>query len=159
MSATYDYSHEVFHVGHLVADIDAAMAELGPGLGLRWTPVVSREDQPLWTPQDGQRSVPLKFCYSMEGPQRLELIEGPEGTPWFHGDPRYLHHAGVWADVPALTNDLISRGWELVCAQKSPELGYGSFTYVRSPTGFLLEPVAEANKERMNRWFETGVLG
>ena len=70
-----------------------------------------------------------------------------------------LTHAGVWADVPALTEELLSRGWTLVMAQKSPEEGYGSFTYVRSPTGFLLEPVALANKPRMERWFETGVLG
>ena len=159
MPEGYDYSREVFHVGHLVPDIDLAMDQLGTALGLRWTPVVSRTDQPLWTPEGGQQTVWLKFCYSMEGPQRVELIEGPEGTPWYHGDARNLHHAGVWADVPALTNELLAQGWELVCAQKSPEEGYGSFTYVRSPTGFLLEPVAMVNKARMYRWFETGVLG
>lgn len=154
----YDYSIEMFHVGHLVANMEMAMDELGAGLGLTWTPVVVRDDQPLWTPEDGQRHVPLKFCYSMAGPQRVELIEGVEGTPWWHGDLRNLHHAGVWADVPALTNDLIAQGWTLVCSQKAPEEGYGSFSYVRSPSGFLLEPVAQANKERMYRWFETGVL-
>ncbi len=155
----YDYSAEMFHVGHLVADMSTAMDELGGGLGLRWTPIVTREDQPVWTPEHGLRHVPLKFCYSMEGPQRIELIEGVEGTPWFYGDTENLHHAGVWADVPALTEDLISRGWTLVCSQKAPEDGYGSFSYVRSPSGFLLEPVAQANKERMYRWFETGILG
>jgi hypothetical protein len=149
----FDYSARMFHIGHLVPNIENAMAELGPGLGLKWTEVVSREDQRVWTPEHGQRLVPLKFCYSTEGPQHVELIEGIEGTPWWCGDLENNHHAGVWADVRSLTDDLISRGWSLVCSQVSPEEGYGSFSYVRSPSGFLLEPVAQANQERMNRWF------
>lgn len=154
-----DYTNQMFHVGHLVPDIEAAMDQFGTDFGFTWTQLVVREDQPLWTPEEGQRSVSLKFAYSMAGPERVELIEGPEGTPWWHGDPENLHHAGVWADVPALTEELVGRGWTLVMAQKSPEEGYGSFTYVRSPSGFLLEPVALANKPRMERWFETGILG
>ncbi|MCX6434084.1 MAG: VOC family protein [Actinobacteria bacterium] len=154
----FEYSTRMFHVGHLVPDIHQAMDELGASLGLEWTAVVAREDQRIWTPEHGQRTVPLKFCYSTQGPQRLELLEGVEGTPWWSGDPRNLHHAGVWCDVPTLTNDLIARGWTLVCSQLAPEEGYGSFTYVRSPSGFLLEPVAEANEERMNRWFAGGSL-
>ena len=154
----HDYSSRMFHVGHLVPDIAAAMAELGPGLGLEWTDVVSREDQRVWTPEHGQRHVPLKFAYSSDGPQHLELIEGVPGTPWYAGDVENLHHAGVWANVPDLTESLLARGWRLVCSQVSPEEGYGSFTYVRSPSGFLLEPVAETNEERMNRWFAGGSL-
>lgn len=154
----YDYSSEVFHVGHLVPDIRVAMDELGSGLGLEWTQVVHRDDQRIWTPEHGQRRVPLTFCYSTQGPQYVELIQGVEGTPWWYGDLQNLHHAGVWADVPSLTEDLVSRGWTLVCAQVSPEDGYGSFSYVRSPTGFLLEPVTYANKERMMRWFDGGSL-
>jgi hypothetical protein len=154
----YDYASAMFHVGHLVPDIHAAMDELGAAQGLTWTEVVAREDQRVWTPEHGQRTVPLKFCYSTEGPQRLELLEGVEGTPWWSGDLKNLHHAGVWCDVPALTEDLVARGWTLVCSQVAPEEGYGSFTYVRSPSGFLLEPVAAANQERMNRWFAGGSL-
>lgn len=154
----FDYTARMFHVGHLVHDIDAAIAGLGPSLGLEWTELVSRDDQRVWTPEQGQRRVRLKFAYSTQGPQHLELIEGLPGTPWFAGDLENLHHAGVWADVPALTEDLLRRGWTLVCSQVSPEEGYGSFAYVRSPSGFLLEPVAEANEERMNRWFAGGSL-
>ena len=114
--------------------------------------------QRVWTPADGQRHVPLKFAYSTEGPQHVELLQGAPGTPWFAGDLENLHHAGVWANVPALTESLLAEGWTLVCSQVSPEDGYGSFTYVRSPSGFLLEPVAEANEERMSRWFAGGSL-
>lgn len=154
----FDYAGQMFHVGHLVPDIEAAMDQLGSALGLTWTQVVVREDQRVWTPEHGQRWVPLKFAYSMEGPQRLELLEGVPDTPWWAGDLANRHHVGVWADVPALTEDLIARGWSLVCSQVAPEEGYGSFTYVRSPSGFLLEPVAETNRARMTRWFEGGPL-
>ncbi len=154
----YDYAGQIFHVGHLVPDLEVAMDQLGSSLGLTWTQVITREDQRVWTPEHGQRRVPLKFVYSMEGPQRLELIEGVADSPWWSGDVQNLHHAGAWADVPALTEDLISRGWSLVCSQVSPEEGYGAFSYVRSPSGFLLEPVTEANKPRMERWFAGGSL-
>ena len=154
----FEYPADMFHVGHLVADIESAMAELGSSFDLTWTQVVSRDDQRVWTPEQGQRTVPLTFCYSTQGPQHIELIQGVEGTPWWWGDPRNLHHAGVWCDVPTLTNDLIARGWTLVCSQISPEEGYGSFSYVRSPSGFLLEPVTVNNRDRMHRWFAGGSL-
>ena len=153
-----DYTNRMFHVGHLVPDIHVAMDQLGPGLGLTWTEVVARTDQRVWTPEHGQRHVPLSFVYSTEGPQHLELLQGVEGTPWWSGAEENLHHAGVWADVPALTEELVASGWTLVCSQIAPEEGYGSFSYVRSPSGFLLEPVAEANEARMNRWFAGGSL-
>jgi len=153
-----DYTNRMFHVGHLVPDIHVAMDQLGPGLGLTWTEVVARTDQRIWTPEHGQRHVPLSFVYSTEGPRHLELLQGVEGTPWWSGAEENLHHAGVWADVPALTEELVASGWTLVCSQIAPEEGYGSFSYVRSPSGFLLEPVAEANEARMNRWFAGGSL-
>jgi hypothetical protein len=134
------------------------MSELGSAFDLTWTDVVSRTDQRVWTPDQGQRYVPLTFVYSTAGPQRIELIQGEEGTPWWWGETENLHHAGVWADVPGLTEQLISEGWTLLCSQVAPEEGYGSFSYVRSPSGFLLEPVAEANEARMNRWFAGGAL-
>ncbi len=155
---SFDYAQAMFHVGVLVRDIEVGCAELGASMGVTWTDIVRRPEQPLWTPEQGQRSVELAFAYSKEGPQRLELIEGPEGTPWDWRVREGVHHSGVWADVPRLTDDLLSRGWTLVAAQKSPDEGYGSFTYVQSPGGFLLEPVAEANRERFDRWFATGKL-
>lgn len=154
----FDYASRMFHVGLLVSNIDSAMVELGSSMGLRWTSVVTREDQRIWTPEHGQRHVPLRFCYSTEGPQYVELIEGVEGTPWWFGDIANRHHAGVWADVPSLTQTLISDGWQLVGSQLAPEEGFGSFSYVRSPSGFLLEPVAEANKPRMMNWLSGGSL-
>lgn len=154
----FEYAEEMFHVGYLVPDIQVAMDDLGPSLGVTWTQVITREDQPCWTPERGAFTCPLTFAYSKEGPQRIELIQGVAGTVWDHLGAGHLHHAGVWCDVAELTESLIDKGWTLVAAQKAPEDGYGSFTYVRSPSGFLLEPVTRANKERMERWFAGGPL-
>lgn len=92
----FDYSAEMFHVGYLVPDIHAAMDDLGPSLGLKWTQVISRDDQPCWTPERGAFTCPLTFAYSTEGPQRVELIQGVAGTVWDHQGAGHLHHAGVW---------------------------------------------------------------
>jgi hypothetical protein len=154
----FDYSQTMYHVGYRVHDIQQAMVDMGESMGLTWTEVISRDNQRIWTPERGAYTVPLSFAYSQQGPQYVELLQGAPGSIWHAGNEPGLHHAGVWADVPALTEDLVSRGWTLECSQVAPEDGYGSFTYVRSVTGFLLEPVDYRSKERMQRWFDGGPL-
>jgi hypothetical protein len=149
----FGYSTSIYHVGYLVTDIAATMADLGASLGLTWTEVVVRDAQRMWTPKDGATTVPLTFAYSQQGPQYVELLQGSPGSIWDSSGSPGLHHAGVWADVPALTNSLLAKGWTLECSQLSPDEGYGSFTYVRSPTGFLLEPVDYRSRPRIERWF------
>ena len=53
----YDYSSEVFHVGHLVPDIQVAMDALGSSLGLSWTEVDHRDDQRCGNRERAARSV------------------------------------------------------------------------------------------------------
>ena len=153
-----DYNGRLFHVGVRVRDLDAAMDDLGAGLGITWAPVVERE-QPLWTPEDGAYSVTLRFTYSCEGPQHVELLQGPPGSPWYGADLPGVHHHGIWVeDVAAETERLVAAGWTLELAGRSPEDGYGSMTYVRSPSGFLLEPVSAAARPRMERWWAGGAF-
>lgn len=149
----FGYSSSMYHVGYLVTDIVATMADLGASLGLTWTEVVVRDAQRMWTPERGASTVPLTFVYSQQGPQYIELLQGSPGSIWDSAGSPGLHHAGVWADVPTLTNSLLAKGWTLECSQLSPDEGYGSFTYVRSPTGFLLEPVDYRSRPRIERWF------
>lgn len=149
----FNYSASMYHVGYLVTDIEQSMTDLGASLGLTWTEVVVRDAQRVWTPKDGAFTVPLTFAYSQQGPQYVELLQGSPGSIWDACGKPGLHHAGVWADVPALTESLLANGWTLECSQLSPEDGYGSFTYVRSPSGFLLEPVDQASRPRLERWF------
>ena len=106
---------DIFHVGIRVPDIHQAMEELGESLGLTWTEVVETSGQRLWTPENGQQEVPLKFVYSCEGPQHLELLEGEKGSFWDGTEDSGVHHVGIWVDdVQSETDRLISLGWGLL---------------------------------------------
>src|SRR5437667_12783756 len=111
----------MFHFGIRVADLDKAMAEMGGALGVRWATVRDRE-QAVWTPERGAERVSLRFTYSVDGPQHLELLEGGPGTPWHGAESPGVHHVGVWVDdVATETRRLVDLGWQLVAAQSSPE--------------------------------------
>jgi catechol 2,3-dioxygenase-like lactoylglutathione lyase family enzyme len=153
MTSPVDYQSALFHVGIRVPDLETAMAELGDGLGLAWAPVVERQ-QPIWTPTDGASVVALRFTYSCAGPQHVELLQGEKGSIWDGDDRTGLHHQGIWVDdVAAATERRLAAGWTLELAGKPPEEGYGSMTYVRSPSGFLLEPVTAAARPRFELWW------
>jgi catechol 2,3-dioxygenase-like lactoylglutathione lyase family enzyme len=150
------YPSALFHVGVRVPDLDRAMAELGAGLGITWAGVMEREQQ-VWTPQHGTGSIKLRFTYSCAGPQHVELLQGEPGSFWDGDDAPGVHHAGVWVDdLPAEVQRLEGAGWTLELAGKPPEDGYGSMAYLRSPTGFLLEPVSTAVRPRFERWWSGG---
>lgn len=152
-SGLLDYRRDVFHIGIRVPELEAAMASLGRSLGLTWAPVVER-DQAIWTPDGGAAAVRLRFTYSCAGPQHVELLQGEPGSVWDGADLTGIHHQGVWVpDVAAATRRLIAEGWTLELAGKAPQNGYGSMTYIRSPTGMLLEPVAAAARPRFERWW------
>lgn len=147
-----DFGH-LFHIGVLVPDIEAAMDELGAGLGLTWSPLVERE-QPVWTPEGGAGRLPLRFTYSQAGPQHVELLQGPPGSIWDGASNPGVHHAGVWADdVGAEVERLVGLGWTLELALTTPEDGYGTFAYLRSSSGFLLEPVRASLRPAFERWW------
>ncbi len=111
----------------------------------------------MWTPASGSTTVTLRFTYSCEGPQHIELLQGPPGSPWYGADFPGVHHVGVWTDdVAAETERLVAAGRTLDLAGRAPAEGYGAMTYVRSPSGFLLEPVKSFARERMERWWAGG---
>ncbi len=148
---------DIFHVGIRVPDIQQAMEELGDSLGLTWTEVVESSGQRLWTPENGQQEVPLKFVYSREGPQHLELLEGEKGSFWDGSEDSGVHHVGIWVDdVQSETDRLISLGWDLLGSARPPEEGYASMSYLSPPNGTIVELVTSANKARFDRWYAGG---
>jgi lactoylglutathione lyase len=148
----------LFHVGVRVTDLAAAMAEVGASCGLTWASV---QDRPMsvWLPDQGPVVLQLALTYSVEGPVHIELMQGPPGSIWDGSDVPGAHHFGYWSDdVAADTAALLDRGWTLELAANAPDDGYGRFTYVRSPSGYLVEPVAIASKPRFERWWAGGSL-
>jgi len=156
MPVTFDYQRALYHVGVRVPDLDAAMADLSAALGVTWADVVE-QDRPVWTPAEGAYTIPLRFTYSRESPQHIELLQGAPGSLWAGDDWPGVHHMGVWVDdVATETERLVEAGWTLEMAGRAPDQGYGSMTYVRSPGGFLLEPVSAAVRPRFDRWWAGG---
>ena len=147
-----DYQR-AYHQGIRVPDIAVAMDELGDTLGLQWCEVQIR-DQDVWLPGVGATSLPLKFTYSRGRPQHVELLEGPPGSIWDGRESPGLHHIGVWSDdVAGETQALVAAGWTLQLAQRSPDDGFGAYTYVQPPSGLIIELVWSAIAPRFERWW------
>jgi catechol 2,3-dioxygenase-like lactoylglutathione lyase family enzyme len=154
---TIDY-RRCYHQGVRVPDLDAAMDELGASLGLTWCEPQQRE-QAVWLPDVGPAALPLRFTYSAEGPQHVELLQGPPGSIWDGNESPGLHHVGLWSDdVAGETEALVGAGWTLRLAQRDPADGYGVFTYVQPPSGLLVELVWSGVKPMFDRWFAGGPL-
>jgi len=150
-----DYGR-LFHVGVRVPDLSAAMDEIGASMGVAWAEPRENPAQTLWTPNGGLQEIHLKFTYSAEGPQHIELLEGPAGTFWDGRDRPGAHHVGIWADdVPAETERLMSLGWDLVGAQHDPasDQGFGMFTYLQPPSGLIVELVDSAVLPHFEQWW------
>ena len=82
-----------FHVGILVKDVEAARADFTARLGVEFEPVHSQQ---LAT---GETTT---FCYSLQGPPYLELVEMTGTGSWSPDQPEGFHHIGVSdPDVPA----------------------------------------------------------
>lgn len=149
---------ELFHVGIRVADISVAMDEMSAATDVEWARPQLLE-QVFWTPEDGHRRLELHITNSVAGPVHIELLQGAAGTLW---DPALgvgLHHLGVWVDDVAATNDqLVEDGWVVEFAGDVPAKGYGGFTYVRSPSGLLVETLSTLAKRRFERWWAGGDL-
>lgn len=153
-----DYQR-LFHVGVCVADLEAAMDDLGTGTGVTWAEPRESDAMALWTPEHGLQELPLRFAYSAEGPQHIELLEGPPGSFWDGRQQPGAHHVGVWVDdLTAETSRLRDAGWTLVGANADPdEGGYGVFTYLRPPSGLIVELVDSATLPFFEQWWSSAL--
>ncbi len=150
---------DIYHIGIRVPDLEEAMHEMGSSLDITWAEPVYTEAQSVWTPSEGQQKLPLKFVYSCDGPQHLELLEGPPNSVWDGSENSGVHHVGVWVDnVANETERFLKDGWTLLAASTSPEEGYGGYTYVAPQSGTIIELVSRAMLPRFERWWAGGSL-
>jgi catechol 2,3-dioxygenase-like lactoylglutathione lyase family enzyme len=75
-----------FHVGILVKDVEAARADFAAKLGLEFEPTRSQQ---LATGET------TRFCYSLQGPPYLELVEMTGSGSWSAEQPEGFHHIGL----------------------------------------------------------------
>ncbi len=156
----FEFDGQMFHVGLLVDDLDAAMDEIGESAGVTWA---TPRDWPMdvWLPDHGPISMDIRLTFSRQaqGGVRLEIIQGSPGTPVDPAQGTGVHHLGYFVEDPgAETERLLANGGTLVMSAAPPDEGYGRFTYVRTASGMLVEPVALSSRERFEAWWAGGEL-
>ncbi len=152
-----DYQR-LFHVGVRTPDLDRAMVEMGATLDVTWAEVREVDAQAVWTPDRGLEEVALRFVYSCQGPQHIELLQGQPGTVWDGSDDPGVHHVGVWVDdVTAEVERSLADGWHVVAANAAPDDGYGHFAYVAPPSGMIVEVVSSVIEPAFEAWWAAGL--
>lgn len=147
-----------FHVGYIVADVDAAMAQISDATGVTWhPPQVFSLDINM---NDERLGFDVRFTYSKEGPVQIEVAEGPEGTLWdasMHGG---ASHTGYWTSALADDIDeLVGGGYRLTYSGAGDEPGPQGFAMLHSPDGLAVELIDEAMLPLFENWYETGSFG
>lgn len=86
---------DMYHVGVVVPDVRAAMAQYGEALGFTWSAIGDSRFDVL---VDGSRQeCRIAATYSLEGPPYLELVEELSGGVWA-AQALGLQHVGLWTD-------------------------------------------------------------
>lgn len=130
------------HVGIVVPDLEAAMAEFTFSVGARWLPVQERPDG----------DATLRVTFSTTAPH-IELIQGnPTGT-WPTAEGPHLDHLAYWTDdYDAVVADLLAQGFEREAGGTS--VWGGSWSYFRLPaSGTRIELCDTRGRELfLQRW-------
>jgi hypothetical protein len=144
-----------YHVGIVVDDPAATMAQLTGLLGYEWAdPIGGTITVSL---PDGDMEIEMRAWYSKTTP-RLEVVQSHPGTVWSRADSG-LHHFGYWVDdVTATICDLEKHGYSLEAAGKRPD-GQPYWAYLSGPAGPRLEVVSRQLQPIMEHYFETGSVG
>lgn len=150
-----------YHVGLLVPDIEAATRVFEDTLGYTFNPPTRLRMHELEDRVAGTRGpAELTATYSRTGPLRIELIEFKGSGVYSAAHGTGLHHVGVWESNPEeRLRKLEAAGGDVDAIVWGPD---GSISvFYASPSaasGVRVEYVNEAQRPRLERWFETGVL-
>jgi len=147
----------MYHVGYVVPDLAAGMAQFTDAIGARWVDHVVR---PRYRDRDGRIvEVDLHTSFSLDGPVHIELIEAAPGTIWsLDAGPR-IHHVGLWTDdVPAEAERLVRSGMPVAAGglDGGDPAGPGFFSYHDNPQGGHVELVHVDMQQGMHDWMRGG---
>lgn len=131
---------DLYHVGLIVNDVDAAAKRLTASSGYQWTKPV--EYTLAVTTADGDYDVPFKFVYSLQAPH-LELVQQVPGTVWAAMPDAAAHHLGYWVDdITATAAALEDAGYRQEARPRGDVLTM--FAYYVDPAGVRIEIVDRA---------------
>jgi hypothetical protein len=148
-------AEDQFHVGVVVDDLDAALAELSELFGYRWCSVIS-VPTPVSLPT-GDEVLEFTFAYSASVP-RLEVIRAMPGTLWEPAADSGIHHLGYWSDdVAADSAELLRRGFATEATGRRPD-GEPYWSFHRSASGPRIELVSRSVQEGLEGYWATGAI-
>ncbi|MFA5709588.1 VOC family protein [Mycolicibacterium sp.] len=128
---------DLYHVGVVVADFDAALQRLSAAGGYRWTQTMEYT-VPVVT-ADGPADIPFKLAYSLQAPH-LEIVQEVPGSLWVSAPRNATHHLGYWADDVAATGAALEElGYTLEVRAAGD--GPPPFAYYLDPLGIRIELV------------------
>jgi lactoylglutathione lyase len=146
----------VYHVGYVVEDLVAAMAQFTDTIGARW---VDHFVDVRYRDHEGATvEVNLHTSFSLDGPTHIELIEAAPDTIWQLGNGPSLHHIGLWTDdIPAEAERLMRTGMPAVASGFGPDntTDTGYFSYHANPLGAKVELVDIAKQQGMHDWMRS----
>jgi methylmalonyl-CoA/ethylmalonyl-CoA epimerase len=123
-------AHIFNHVGILVRDLDEAKGRFATALGLTFTDNVVTEA----FYDDDVVAVPMRFCYSFEGPPHIELIESSSDLYTVPGGEG-VHHVGFAEDdVESRLRELTTAGFPCPVTRRAPNDGNRMYTAFTDPS-------------------------
>jgi glyoxalase/bleomycin resistance protein/dioxygenase superfamily protein len=128
-----------FHIGVVVADLDAALVELTEMFGYEWCPPLAVQTPVVLS--EGEMMLDLRFTYSATTP-RVEAVQAVPGTLWVPAPGSGIHHAGYWSDDLTADSALLEAHGYLTEAKGIRPDGTPAWAYHRSPSGPRIELVS-----------------
>jgi hypothetical protein len=146
---------DLYHVGIVVTDMDAASAKLSDLLDISWGPVMSLDAVEYRDEAGHDVVLPTTMRYST-GIPCLELILEVPGSVWVRNESSNLHHIGFWSDsMPAQSDAFSTAGCPLQLCGRAGDVAPTSFAYHRdNELGIRMELVDASMRDAMQFLFE-----
>lgn len=139
-----------FHVGIVVEDVAATLAELSALFGYAWCAETGGPSQVRLA--TGDALLELRCVYSRTAP-RLEIVHSIPGTLWEPAAGSGIHHIGYWSDDMAADCDELERhGYVSEAVRTGPD-GVPFFAFYRAPTGFRVELVTRRAQPALEQYW------
>jgi hypothetical protein len=148
------------HLGFVVADLDAAMAEL-ERLGHRWSSVRTPQARILRNTAAGRavhgpEVTTVRYVVTSGPLPRLKLIEEVRGTFWERDGGHGPHHLTYWVD------DLEAESAQLIASGARPDAdglesdGSVRYRYLILATGIRIELSRRPLRDEFEEWATSG---
>jgi hypothetical protein len=142
-----------FHVGIVVDDLAATLAELTDLFGYEWCDEIGGPT-PVQLPTS-QVEVDFRFAYSRNTP-RLEVIHSMPGTLWVPASGSGIHHIGYWSDDVAGDSATLShKGFTVEAIGSRPD-GTPYWAYHRGDDGPRVEIVSRTLEPALEQYWSSG---